>query len=460
MTERVLRHAGTGRPADGPAGMDGRQRSTMRLAAHVLLIGMAAGFFLLEALVWSGVLTNRWWRLLITAMEAGTVGALADWYAVTALFREVRMPLLRWRLPLLSLHSNIIIRNRRRITDNIADMVQNRWLSPGALRQQLEKLAPVDAIMNWLDRPDNIVKILKRIRSMASLHSDSPYKEHIVSFLDRAIRDQLRDVEFAEPLGVWIKEAVERGDHRQVWEAMLDTVKGTLTDRSFQSWLAPHLETAVRQYASTSWKRRIARWIGETTGVIHYAELARKVTGKVSELLGTIEQSPDHPARKRFDDALLGFASRLAAGDPQAVRSVTYLWERVVENAQLHDLVAQGVGRLADTVARQAETANSPLGEALRFYLSSRIKELRSDDARRAAWNRWVVENVTAMVDRNRDIIGATVRKNLEDLSDYQWGDQIEQKVGDDLQWIRINGAVVGAAVGLVLGAVKCLLGG
>jgi uncharacterized membrane-anchored protein YjiN (DUF445 family) len=216
----------------------------------------------------------------------------------------------------------------------------------------------------------------------------------------------------------------------------------------------------VRQYASKSWKRRIARWVGETTGVINYAELARKVAEKVTEILGAIEQSPDHPARRRFDEALLGFASRLAAGDPQAVRSVTYLWEMVVENAQLHDLLDGAVDRFLATVARQARIAHSPLRVALRSYVSSRIQELRSDEARRAAWNRWVVESVTAMVDRNRDIIGATVRKNLEDLTDYQWGDQIEQKVGDDLQWIRINGAVVGAAVGLLLGTIKCLMAG
>jgi len=460
MSQSVFLPGGDGRLPDGPWAMDDRPPSRMRLVAHVLLIGMAAGFCVFETLVWSGILANRWWQMVITALEAGTVGALADWYAVTALFREVRLPLLRWPLPLLSRHSNIIVRHRRRITDNIADMVQNRWLSPGALRQQLEELAPVEAMMNWLDQPENTVKILKRLRSMARLDPDSPYKEQIVSFLERAVRDQLRDVEFAQPLGIWIKGAVERGDHLQAWEALLDTVKGTVTDRAFQSWLAPHLETAVRQYASRSWKRRIARWLGETTGVINYAELAQKIGEKTSALFEAIERNPDHPLRRRFDDALLGFASRLAEGDPQAVRSVTALWKRVVENAQLHDLLSRGVDNFAATLARQARIAHSPLRVALRSWVSCRIEELRSDDARRAKWNRWVVDSVTAMVDRNRDVIGATVRRNLENLTDYQWGNQIEQKVGDDLQWIRINGAVVGAMVGLVLGAVKCLLGG
>jgi uncharacterized membrane-anchored protein YjiN (DUF445 family) len=460
MSQSVLLPAGTGRLPDGPAGMDGRRLSRMRLVAHVLLAGMAAGFVLLEILAWRGVLASRWWQLVITALEAGTVGALADWYAVTALFREVRLPLLRWRVPLLWRHSNIIIRNRRRITDNIAEMVQNRWLSPGALHQQLEKLAPVDAIMDWLDQPANIAKVLRRIRSMANLDPGSPYMEQIVSFLERAIQDQFRDVEFAQPLGGWIKGAVERGDQRRAWKALFDTAGSTLMDREFQLWLAPKLEMAVRQYASNSWKRRIARWIGETTGVINYRELARRVAEKASELLGTIEHSPDHPVRRKLDEALLEFASRLADGDPEAVGFVTYVWERVVDNAQLHDLVARVVRNFTDTVARQAGTPHSPLREAVRSYLSGRIQELRSDDARRAKWNRWIVESVTAMVDRNRDIIGATVRKNLEDLTDYQWGDQIEQKVGDDLQWIRINGAVVGSAVGLLLGAVKCLLAG
>jgi uncharacterized membrane-anchored protein YjiN (DUF445 family) len=113
---------------------------------NLSLLACAGCWITTEAFLSSGFLNGNW-RIAANAFEAGTIGGLADWFAVSALFREIPIPFVRR-------HTNIIVKNRHRITDGIADMVQNRWLSPAVVREKLENAKMIMMAMELLDRED------------------------------------------------------------------------------------------------------------------------------------------------------------------------------------------------------------------------------------------------------------------------------------------------------------------
>src|SRR5215471_15798113 len=117
------------------------------------------GLITTEVALRHGWLAAPGWKILLQAFEAATVGGLADWFAVSALFREIPLPLTRR-------HTNIIIRNRRRIVDGIADMVQNRWLAPSVIREHLPNFSASQYVLEFLSRNDHLESVVEIFRDV------------------------------------------------------------------------------------------------------------------------------------------------------------------------------------------------------------------------------------------------------------------------------------------------------
>ena len=193
----------------------------MRNARHlgtISLCSAAAGFVGMELLLRNGVVSGTAWRVLADAFEAGTVGAMADWFAVTALFREVPIPFLKK-------HTNIVVKNRVRIIDGIADMVQNRWLSPQVIREHLAKVSPSAFMIERLDTPAKQEKVVRIVSDVLAKVAESIDGPEVSSFLERAIRDQLEAVEIHGAFGRWFETVLSRGDHHAAWDLFLSAVE-------------------------------------------------------------------------------------------------------------------------------------------------------------------------------------------------------------------------------------------
>ncbi len=130
---------------------------------------------LVEAGLRTALLGGPFWRILLAGFEAGTVGGLADWFAVTALFHEVPLPFIRR-------HTNIIIRNRERLTEGAVDLVANKWLSPDAVRDKLAGLSVSTFILEWLREEGNRERVLRAGRELFARVADG---------LDSPCRDRL-----------------------------------------------------------------------------------------------------------------------------------------------------------------------------------------------------------------------------------------------------------------------------
>lgn len=428
-----------------------------RRLGNLSLIAMVGGMVIVRGLMHLGLLRNSWWDVLAAGFEAGTVGALADWYAVTALFHEIRLPA-HIRIPFLTRHSNIILRNRGRITDNIADMVENRWLSPEAIATQLERHDPADELLRYFDDPRHLDSALDALRRFLHLHASGASEPHFVEFVEQLVRDQLSGVRFAQPLGQWARGAIQRGDHAPVWNALLDMLSAGLADRNLHAWLTQQVRGVAASYARHDLVKLIAKAYAELSGAIDYPLVAFKILESLMIALDSARANPEHPIRQKLDQTLLAFAARLAEGDPAATAAVEHGWHRLIEHGELRPLIAGALDRLSESVFAQTESLDTPLMQFLRDLARRQLDALRGSPDDRERLSRWVRQKAIALVSTRRHLIGDTVRTNLAAMADAQWSAEIQQKVGDDLQWIRVNGALVGFLAGLALGLTKHLL--
>jgi uncharacterized membrane-anchored protein YjiN (DUF445 family) len=178
-----------------------------------------------------------------------------------------------------------------------------------------------------------------------------------------------------------------------------------------------------------------------------------------SSELRSAARDPKHPLRQGAVAALRRFAERLAAGDPTARAQVQRLRAAVTESLELDPLVNDALGRLRDQLEGELSDPKSSLSAFLHRELHEGILELLADPARRDTFDAWVRATAIDLLRRNHHQIGLTVRENLEALDTGALVKQIEDRVGADLQYIRLNGAVVGGLIGLLIAVGHWLAG-
>src|SRR5206468_9740729 len=176
-----------------------------------------------------------------------------------------------------------------------------------------------------------------------------------------------------------------------------------------------------------------------------------------AELRGAAED-PDHPLRRFAVDGLRGFSDRLSRGDPEALAQIERVRAAILESLETAPLVGQALTRLRRQVEEELEGRDSRLSRLIDDKLHSAILTYLDDADRRAAFDRWVRATAVELVRRNHHQIGVTIRENLERLTDDQLVEQIEGRVGDDLQFIRLNGAAGGGLVGVRLALAHLLM--
>ena len=216
-------------------------RKSKRLLGPLSLAVTASGLAVIETLLHFGLISGVVWRVLLSGFEAGTVGGLADWYAVSALFHYVP-------IPILGRHSNIIIRNRKRITENIVDMVQNKWLAPEVIGGYLRKYPFASSLLEYFEQgknQDNALRLAHDTIAKLALELDRP---EVAEFLEGILKEQLMEVNLARPLGAWLVQAARQGEHDAVWTALLASVEANIKSAQTRPLVRKLTQDAIQRY--------------------------------------------------------------------------------------------------------------------------------------------------------------------------------------------------------------------
>lgn len=391
----------------------------MRVVATLLLLMMAAVFAATKRLGDA----YPWVPYVRAFAEAGLVGACADWFAVVALFRR---PL---GLPIP--HTGIVPANKDRIADALGRFIETNFLTRRTVDQKLRSVDAVGAVTRWLGDPKNSAKIASFCsRALPELAKIVP-KDRIRQVVDEVARQGAQSVPIAT-LGAHLLETLwARGEA----QALLDRAIAEACDQLL----------ARRQDIQRRATKRAPKWLPKWID----AMLVERVVAGLVDTLSNIRK-PDHPWRRELQKSVEGFIETLATdpkireegealkasilADPVFLRQTEVLWEKV-EASLLSDLTQRG-----DDVARGIDSALAGLG-----------RWLASDPALAAALNRRIRLWALRALPPRRAEIGAYVSDVVRRWDSQTLVDKLELSVGRDLQFIRINGTLVGGLVGLLI---------
>ncbi len=402
----------------------------MRLFATGLLVAMA-GLYLV-ARQFAGVHPAMGYVLAFA--EAAMVGGLADWFAVTALFRR---PL---GLPIP--HTAIVPENKDRIADTMAAFLRTNFLTPQVVARRLRGTNIAAAVGGWLADPHSGGG--GRVRAGAAellaqaLESLDP--DRLGNQVRGGLFRQLDRLEVSPLLGQMLGAAIADGRHMPVIESLVRWAGLTLEDN----------EELVRELIHAR-ANAILRWTGLDE------RLANSVLDGLYKLLAEVIINPDHPLRGKVEEGLAKLALDLQT-DPELRDRVERLKGELIANPAVSTWW-QGVWeRLRTAMLERLRRPEGEIGGQMAEALAELGRHLRDDPALQLQINRFARRTLVGAATRYGDQIVRLVSETVKRWDAQTVTDRIEGAVGRDLQFIRINGTMVGGLVGVIIHAVDQLL--
>ncbi|MDJ0344411.1 DUF445 domain-containing protein [Streptomyces sp. H10-C2] len=365
-----------------------------------------------------------WAGYVAAAAEAGMVGAMADWFAVTALFRR---PL---GLPIP--HTAIIPTKKDALGHSLGDFVGENFLSADVVRTRLRAVGIGSRLGKWLAEPEHADKVTEQaaaaLRGVLKVLRDSD----VQAVVGEAITRRAEGQEVAPGIGRMLERVVVDGGHRRV----VDLICVRAHD-----WLVEHGDSVMDavQGGAPGWTPRfVDRKVGERV----YKELVR-FTAEMRDM-------PEHPARGAVDRFLGDFAVELQS-DPDTRARVERLKKDLLARGEVQDLIESAWTAVRGMVVAAAEDERSELRLRTRASLLSLGARMATDAGLQAKVDGWLEDAATYVVTTYRDEITSLITETVAGWDADQTSRKIEAHVGRDLQFIRINGTVVGALAGLAI---------
>ncbi|MCX5382217.1 DUF445 domain-containing protein [Streptomyces sp. NBC_00083] len=429
--------AGAPRPSASPfaytAADEEKRRGVRRMKATAtgLLILVAVVFALATWADRRGA--GAWAGYVAAAAEAGMVGALADWFAVTALFRR---PL---GLPIP--HTAIIQNKKDQFGASLGTFVGENFLSAAVVRTRLHALGIGQRLGTWLAEPEHADRVTSELATALRGALTVLRDADVQAVVGEAITRRADAAEIAPGLGKTLERIVADGSHRKA----VDLVCVRAHD-----WLVLHGDSVMDavQGGAPGWTPRfVDRKVGERV----YKELLRFVT--------EMRDMPAHPARGALDRFLADFATDLQSDTETRSRVERYKSE-VLARPEVQDIIASAWSSVRSMIIAAAEDDHSELRLRARESLLSLGTRLTTDPRLQSKLDGWLEDAAAYVVSTYRAEITSLITDTVASWDANDTSRKIEANIGRDLQFIRINGTVVGALAGLVIYTVSHVAGG
>ncbi len=362
--------------------------------------------------------------------EAGMVGALADWFAVVALFRHpMGLP-----IP----HTAIIPNRKDQIGENLARFVAEHFLHPEVVRARLEPVNLAEKTARWLKSPGGRGRIEDLGATITRWVLQALHEARVREFIGRLGSRQLAQLNPAPLLGQALDWLIGEGRHQDVLTQALRFALVTLHDN--------------RENIRASVQRESPWWL---PGFID-DRVVVKMLDRIETLLLELSLDPAHPLRGDFDRRLAHWAAELQQA-PEYRRWGEGLKADLLANQGLQDYIYRLWMDLAAGLSADLEREDSQFRGELGRLAESLADELERDPEMQLWVNRWLVELAVKAVEDNRHAMASLISDTVRGWDPVETSDRIEAAIGRDLQFIRINGTLVGGLVGLAIHAVKFL---
>lgn len=387
---------------------------------------VASGLLVFASTVFAATLAAAepgFWILLARASaEAALVGGFADWFAVTALFRH---PL---GLPIP--HTAVVPRNKDRLGDGLAAFILQNFLTPEIMSSTLRSIDPARRLADWLAVPQNADTVADHaLRSLPHL-IDAVDDRDLRAFLAKSLHDQLRLVDFAPLLGRTVEELAASGFHGVLVDDALAACKDFLQRREGR------FEELVAE--------RHRGWIRKAVD----RQIARAIIHGVEDLIDDLT-TPDGPARTKLLRSIeeRAHAAILARSDPGKLEELKI---RLLAHPDVQTLLASLWDNLRRAISRDIASPSSRVRATLADSIGSIGRAMSEDVHMREKLNAAIELTLAEILPWRREVTNL-IAGVVESWDAEAFAERIETAVRSDLQYIRINGTVVGAIVGCVL---------
>jgi uncharacterized membrane-anchored protein YjiN (DUF445 family) len=379
------------------------------------------------------------WGYVAAFSEAAMVGAIADWFAVVALFRH---PL---GLPIP--HTAIIPSNKDRIGAKLAGFICNNFLGTEQVLAKLRAFDPAGRIADWLARPASGEKLGEWGVAATRYGLTAFDDERVRDFMGRAATAGLGKIDLARLMGQALDALTAGGRHQALLDDVLQQVAGLLEGDEVQA----HITEAIAREIKT------LRYVGLDQVAAKLA--TRKIVAAVAHTIGELAAEPDHPMRKRFDHFVDDFVVRLKL-DPEFQQRGEQIRAELMAHPALGDYLHGLWGELLAWLQDDLGRSDSTIRQRIASMAGALGARLQADEAIR----HWINEQIEAAaplaIERYREDIRRYIEERVGDWNAQEMTSELERHIGRDLQFIRVNGTLVGGLVGLSIHTVTQLLRG
>jgi uncharacterized membrane-anchored protein YjiN (DUF445 family) len=414
-----------GRPDD--AERQARLDAMKRRATGLLVLALAvfAGASVFEA-------QFPWLGYVRATAEASLVGGLADWFAVTALFRH---PL---GIPIP--HTAIVATRKERIGQILGNFVQNHFLSRDVIGANLRRAHPAERAATWLADREHARQIAQQFAGGLAKTLEALPAEEVQHLVTQVVRNRLRSIRVAPALGKTL--ALALGGNRQE-ELLNATVR-----------LAAEAVMNNRELIRERVKAETPWWVPPVLD----DKIYQKIIAAVERLLRDMVRDPDHPLRQAFDAAIRDFIERLQHS-PDVIARAEAMKDEWLTDEAAEELAKRLWEGIRDSIANHAKAGGGPAPASLDSGLSDFGAALLSNPTLLQEIDDLLIDVTSSVVEKYRQEIGDLIAHTVAGWDPEATSRRFELAVGRDLQFVRINGTLVGGLVGLLIYTISRLWG-
>ena len=419
--------------------MDNRRRLLIRnkTIATGLMIGAAILFVIARSQKGVGA-----WEWVAAFAEAAMVGALADWFAVVALFRHplgIPVP-----------HTAIIKHKKDAIAGNLAGFIRDKFLAPETLIVKLREHNAAERLAAYLMSGKNAASIAKGLSRAISDSLGFIDDERVQKILRAAISDRIEKFDLSTSAGTLLDTLRNDNQHQIVFDEMLNRLAMWLTTPEAQNRMANYIDGMIaKDYPLLSHfipnRDQFSKGAGE------------KIVRKINEYIQQVNVDPTHELRNKFDNTVTDFIGRLKS-DHLLRSKIEAIKLEAVQNPKLADYARNLGGDLKTWLGNDLKQPHSKIQENIAEAVSGFGSTLSRNQELKASLNEHLEKLIISYGDTVRSAIAKHISETVQMWENDDYVNEIELSIGSDLQFIRMNGTLVGGIIGLLLHAISLLL--
>jgi uncharacterized membrane-anchored protein YjiN (DUF445 family) len=390
----------------------------------------ATGLFLLMAVLFvvTTILqkhnSSHWIGYVRAFSEAAMVGALADWFAVTALFRH---PL---GLPIP--HTNLIESSKQQLGDNLGGFVVSNFLSPQNIRPYIQKLKISNFVGEWLGKEKNQEVLIKNLSDIVLDILNKLDDATVSLFISKKVTEMTDDIKLNSIVGNGIHYILEKNDHQRIITSLSSQIKTYIIENDEM------IKSRVRK--------------GSYSFIPAFVDhkIADKIASGLADFFREIEEDPEHELRNLITGKIYEFSTDLKE-DPK--------WDQEFKNIKNDLLKADKLNEYSNdiwisikrTLMEELQQDDSSLKKYLSKNLNEFSQNLKTNEGLQDKIDNWVRVTAYKYILRNTHQFGNLISSTVGNWQGKELSEKLELEVGKDLQFIRVNGTLVGGLVGLII---------